>query len=58
MDSEITHRGGNERGVGARAATQVLPREITPEGCAADLRGRGGELARAQREPTALVSMG
>ena len=57
VDSEITHRGRNERGVGERAANRVLPREITPEGCAADLRGRGGELAHAQREPKALISI-
>ena len=32
VGSEITYRGRNEWGVGARAAAQVLPRGLTPEG--------------------------
>ena len=32
MGSEITYRGRNEWGVGARAAAHVLPRGLTPEG--------------------------
>lgn len=32
VDLKITHRVGNEWGVGAREATQVLPREIILDG--------------------------
>lgn len=42
VDFKITHRARNRWGVGARAATQGLPRATAPDGCPGVLRGPRG----------------
>lgn len=56
VDLKITYRAGNERGVGARAATRVPLRPIRP-GWTRSSEAREGESASARRGPMALVPM-
>lgn len=50
VGSEITYRGRNEWGVGARAAAHLLPRGRTPEGLLESSEAEGAsQLCRGER---------